>query len=199
MIDIALPALVFTARLILGSTLLFAGIRKLGDRESFRQALNDYHLLPTPLHEPASLVLPGVEVMLGSLLFLWPDQGLVAWGIAALLTGFTIAIIINLIRKREIDCGCFNNRRSRISWLLAGRNSALVGLAVVTAESSLLAPRIGGVIDVNGSLWGVTDALLAIIGIGLGTMVAIQAVRLRAGRPSSSIHTSSGESASRSD
>ena len=121
-------------RLVLGGLLLLAGVTKLADRSSVYEAVLDYEVLPNRLARPFAMLLPWLEITLGTLLLL----GLGTTAAAALATplflGFALAIGVNLARGRHFDCHCFGSVQSeRIGWPAFLRSLALVLAALVVA------------------------------------------------------------------
>jgi hypothetical protein len=137
--DAGLAATVLGARLLVGSLVALAGLAKLRDRAGFRSAVDRYDLLPGSLVRPFAAALPWVEVAVGAALAAGVATPLAAGVITALLVGFVVAVAVNLLRGRDIDCGCAGAAGgTRISWWLVARNTALAvlaaGVAVVTAD-----------------------------------------------------------------
>lgn len=96
-------------RLLVGALLLIAGVSKLGDREAFDNAVTDYDILPARLARPFARLVPLLEVLLGVLLLL----GLFTVESAALavplFASFSLAIGVNMLRGRHVDCHCFGS------------------------------------------------------------------------------------------
>lgn len=111
---------------VVGAVLLYAGVRKLGDRSSFNVGA-------TSLGVPSSVavVVPWVEVVLGAALILDVIDVVARFGALALLLSFTVVIISNLLRGNRPACACFGTRATTpISWWTVARNVALIMLIV---------------------------------------------------------------------
>ena len=143
--DAAIAVSVLTARLLVGSLFVLAGVAKLRDRAGFRRAVDRYRLLPSWVVGPFAAVLPWMEVAVGAALIagvaIVPAAGL----ITVLLVGFAVAMAVNLGRGRDIDCGCAGAvGATRISWWLVARNTVLAvvtaTVAVVTADRLAVPP-----------------------------------------------------------
>jgi hypothetical protein len=137
--DTGIAAIVLGARLLVGFVFVLAGVAKLRDRLGFLRAVDRYHLLPRSLVGPFAAALPWAEVATGSALAAGVATPLSAGAITALLIGFALAMTVNLVRGRDIDCGCAGaTGGTTISWWLVARNSALAvitaGVAVVTTD-----------------------------------------------------------------
>jgi hypothetical protein len=142
------------ARSGIGLMLAGAGIAKLSRRETFRDAVAAYRLLPLPLVEPAALALPVAEIAIGLGLIagVWMAGTAVAG--AALLLVFAAAIAINLLRGRtDVDCGCDPTATPKpIAWNMVWRNLGLVALLLaclapapaLSLDLSLAAAATGG-------------------------------------------------------
>ena len=88
--------------------ILFAAAwHKLSDREVFAGALQAYQLLPAGAVGTLAHVLPAIEIGLGIGVLIPASRQAALLGVAVLLTGYAVAMGINLLRGRdEIDCGC---------------------------------------------------------------------------------------------
>ena len=160
------PVIVMIARLAIGWLFLFGALHKLRDIRDFRGVLAAYRLLPEGALAAVAWCVTVAEVIVGIGAL---AQQPIAYGAAALmLTGYGVAMLVNLIRgRRFIDCGCGGDAQP-ISWGLIARNVALIGVCGV----ALLAPgaRAFGWIDlvsigfgvlVCGLIYGAVNQLLA--------------------------------------
>jgi uncharacterized membrane protein YphA (DoxX/SURF4 family) len=119
----------FLARWTLGGVLLFASWDKLHHPATFARAVYNFQILPDPLVNLTAIVLPWLELVLGLLLVagVWLPGALVWCNL--LLATFTGAMLFNLARGVDVQCGCFN----------ASSTSAMIGLWDVLRDLSLLA------------------------------------------------------------
>lgn len=112
--------------------LLFGGAvaGKLRHIDSFLDTVSRYRLVPFALSRPAAWLIIGLEIEVVVALASGSFVGIGSASAAALLTGFALAIAINLARgEREIDCGCFQaGRRQPLGWDLVLRNLLLAAL-----------------------------------------------------------------------
>lgn len=124
-------------RFVLATAFVLAGVAKLPRRREFELAVERYRLLPTLWSRRVARVLPVFELLSGFLLGVGLLTVPTAVLLMAALATFTIAVTINLLRGRRIDCGCFGPAApERITWWTVVRNLALLGMAlVVTLES----------------------------------------------------------------
>ena len=111
-----------------------AATDKLRTPRAFAGILRDYHILPAVLVAPAAAVVIALEAFV-TLAIWWPPlRAAAAVTGLLLLTGYALAIALNLVRgRREIDCGCsFGGTGEPLSWALPLRN-AVLALVCVTA------------------------------------------------------------------
>lgn len=134
------PALVM--RLGLAVLLASAAWHKLKDRGAFQGILHAYRLLPAVLVPVAALAIAVVELGLAAALLLPAGRSVGAFGAAALLGVYSLAIACNLWRgRRAIDCGCgAPGARQPISEWLVARNGGLAVVAVLTLWPSTPRP-----------------------------------------------------------
>lgn len=97
------------ARLVLGGTLLVAGLLKVGSPGQTVLSVRAYRLLDWQLASVVGHVMPAVEILVGLALV----TGLVTrWSAllgSALMVAFVIAICSAWARGLRIDCGCFGS------------------------------------------------------------------------------------------
>lgn len=100
---------VFWARLVLGGIFIWAGADKILHPAAFAQAINNYQILPGKTINLTALILPWVEVLLGTFLVLgvWlPGSVAVA---NVLLLVFLGTLVFNVARGLDVHCGCFSS------------------------------------------------------------------------------------------
>jgi len=98
-------------RLTLGVVFLVASWDKILHPADFSAILFSYQILPEALVNPVAITLPWVEAFLGVLLIAgkwWlPGAALLS---NLLMAAFIGALIFNLARGFDINCGCFSTR-----------------------------------------------------------------------------------------
>lgn len=139
---IALPAIdpVFahSAAAVVGAVLLIGAADKLREPESWRDALENYRLLPRAAVSAFARTLPLLEIAAGVLLLPLATRQAGALLALALLAMFTAAIAINLARGRDrIDCGCGGHAHTPLSSAIVLRNVVLM-LLVFGAAAPVL-------------------------------------------------------------
>jgi hypothetical protein len=117
---------------------LTSGVTKLADKERFVAVVRDFALLPDLAVTFVGTVLPYLEILIAMTLLLDVYRGAFLAVAIVLLTSFTVAVSINLLRGRGyISCGCFGvHENSPLTWFLVGRNLLLIGIAVVGSLAS---------------------------------------------------------------
>jgi uncharacterized membrane protein YphA (DoxX/SURF4 family) len=104
--------LVFGVRLILGTVFIVAGVDKILHPLAFAKSIDNYQILPDTLVNFAAMILPWIELALGSLLIagVWLPGTVVL--VNLLLGAFFAALIYNLARGLNVDCGCFTQSKT---------------------------------------------------------------------------------------
>lgn len=107
-----------------------AGLSKLADLAGSRRALEAFGV-PRRGAPGLAVVLPLAELAVSGVLLPSGTARAGALGSAALLSAFTIAIAVNLVRGRMPECRCFGQVHStRVSWGTVARNVILTAAAV---------------------------------------------------------------------
>ncbi|MBW1722596.1 MAG: DoxX family membrane protein [Deltaproteobacteria bacterium] len=98
-------------RIFLGLVFLYASIDKIQQPAAFAEVIANYQILPDTWVNLAAIVLPWLELFLGLLLILgfWLP-GATLLGTVLLLIFFS-ALLFNLARGLDIQCGCFTTSR----------------------------------------------------------------------------------------
>jgi cation diffusion facilitator family transporter len=119
-------------RLALGAIFVYASIDKIIHPQAFAEAIVNYQILPAALVNPAAVVLPWLEFIIGSLMIggIWMPGAVVL--ATVLLTIFEGAFIFNIARGLDVYCGCFATAGEVLhssAWYLA-RDSLFLAAAV---------------------------------------------------------------------
>ena len=96
-------------QLLIGIIFFYASIGKLLDIKNFADAISKYDILPFILVKPFAVIMPIIEMLIGTFMILnvMPKISLIT--ASAMLIIFVIAILSAIIRGINIDCGCFSN------------------------------------------------------------------------------------------
>lgn len=154
-----------------------AGLSKLPRQREFADAVERYQLVPARLVRPVSRAVPVAELLAGAALLLGLGLQIVAALVALMLTAFTIAVSVALLRGREIDCGCFTGvSPQQITWLTVGRNTTLLLLASLL---SWQAPRALALDEIyrGGSDATSASEALAVLTTSTATIATLALVR----------------------
>jgi len=163
--------------LALAAILATAASHKLRAPRRFARQLEDYALLPQALLAPFTRLIPLLEAVLALALLLPATRTWAAFGTAALLAAYALAIAINLWRgRRDMDCGCSGPNQSQpLRPALLLRNAGLVALALIAAHTPLA--REMGAADLMLSI--LASATLLLLYTAIDTLLA-NAPNLRA-------------------
>jgi hypothetical protein len=147
--------------IVLGIVFLASAVPKLGHPKGFILAVLEYRVLSTPLSWFYARLIPPLEFLMALLLLTGTAVRSAAVIISVLLLSFIVAVSINLIRGRDLDCHCLGKATRRpIGWRLLLQDAALLGaaIAVVAVASEWVAPepwsvfRLSGLVQ-TGSPW----------------------------------------------
>ncbi|MDR1303890.1 MAG: hypothetical protein LBK76_01580 [Verrucomicrobiales bacterium] len=140
-----LPCLSRCCTVILGVVFLTAAFSKIGDLESFHQAILKISFLPFWLQGLTVLTIPGLELAIGLSLLLPAYRHEGALLAAGLLILFLILGVIMNITGNQSDCGCFKvslpTWLNLSGWQVVGRNLLFLLLALVTFRATSSVPR----------------------------------------------------------
>jgi len=141
----ARPLFLWLARIAVAGLFLGACITKIRHPDLFALAVNRYRILPGEWVNLVALVLPWIECTAGLSLLIAPARWRAAGAllITGMLSVFTVAISLNLLRGIEASCGCFSTRADAAvsdGWNLV-RNSALIWLSLIIFFDALRSAR----------------------------------------------------------
>jgi hypothetical protein len=134
------PIFIIASAIAIAVLLASAATHKVRAPARFAKQLADYQLLPEALVRPVARVIPAVELVIAFALLVPVSRYWAALVAAGLITLYAAAIGINLWRgRRDIDCGCAGPDQAQpLRPVLLLRNSALVGLALLTSVSPVV-------------------------------------------------------------
>ncbi len=116
-------------RVLCGALFLYSGFFKVLDMEGFGRVVDMYAMLPSALVPYVAIVLPSLELILGALLAAGYRIRAASCLSMLLMVVFTVAIMVNIARGANFECGCFELSRfgipERIGWPLVIRDAAL--------------------------------------------------------------------------
>jgi len=96
------------ARLTLAGIFIYASLDKIAHPAAFAKDVYNYQILPDALINLTALVLPWLELFLGLCLLagIWLPGAVLT--INVLMVVFLAALVFNLSRGLDINCGCFS-------------------------------------------------------------------------------------------
>ena len=100
------PSVGLLIRFALGTMFLAAGASKLSDLGEFADAIKLYKIIPGVTAGAVAKMVAVTEVFLGTVLLVGLGIPYAAVVGSALLVVFALAMAVNLIRGRQIPCGC---------------------------------------------------------------------------------------------
>lgn len=103
-----LPSIVFVLRILLGAVFIYASYDKILHPGAFAKAVYNYQIIPDVAVNFLALSLPWLELLLGLCLItgIWLPGATVMS--TCLMTVFIGALIFNLSRGLNVQCGCFS-------------------------------------------------------------------------------------------
>ena len=124
--------LTLSARFILGGVFIYAGFDKILHPSAFAEAVYNYKILPDGLINLTAIVLPCLEFVLGTFLIIhfWMPGTVVMSNL--LLITFIGALLFNMARGLNINCGCFSTTavESSMNILTVLRDTSFLAIAV---------------------------------------------------------------------
>ena len=118
-------------RLIVGGVFIWAALAKIPQAGELAKSMAQFKLVPPALILPFSYFLPWLELFCGAALIagVWLRSAAI-WA-NALLVVFSLALVANLIRGIEADCGCFGETKvAGGSWGTLIKNLVLLPLGL---------------------------------------------------------------------
>lgn len=108
-------------RMFVAGIFLYASYDKILHPADFASIIKDYRILPDILINPAAIILPWLELMLGVLLVAgkWLEGSLFL--VNALMLLFWTALAVSAFRGIDIGCGCFSTAKDsggNMAWYL---------------------------------------------------------------------------------
>ncbi len=102
---------------LLGAIFVVAGVTKLRRPKHFIMLVDAYRILPWSLARLYGRVLPPIEVATGLLLFTGTALRCAALAGCIMPTTFLVGLLVNTVRRRAIDCGCFGGfKTGTVGW-----------------------------------------------------------------------------------
>ncbi len=100
--------IILVLRIILGGIFVYASIDKFLHPAAFAEMIYNYQILPDVLINLSALILPWLELFIGVCLIAGKWMPGAAFLLNVLLLIFFAALLFNLYRGININCGCFS-------------------------------------------------------------------------------------------
>ena len=94
-------------RVAVGGVLIWAGLAKVSEPALFAQTVRAYNVLPLAFINGFAVVVPWMEIVTGACLLAGFWSRGAALAALALLLSFSVALVVNIFRGANLDCGCF--------------------------------------------------------------------------------------------
>ena len=124
--------LTLSARFILGGVFVYAGFEKILHPLAFAEVVYNYRILPDELINLTAIVLPCLELILGTFLIIrfWTPGTVVLTNLV--LITFIAALVFNMARGLDVNCGCFSATavESSMNYLTVLRDASFLAIAV---------------------------------------------------------------------
>ena len=120
-------------RIIMGLIFIYSGIQKISDPRGFGIAIENYRIFPFFIINFLAITIPWLELITGMFLLfgiLLKESSSI---INVLLFLFIILLVSALIRKLDIDCGCFgtfDNQKVGLKKLLENTFLFVIGFYI---------------------------------------------------------------------
>ena len=99
---------ILLSRFVLGVIFIYASIDKIIDPISFSSTIDNYHISPYSLNNIAALVIPWLELIIGTFLIFGIFINGSSFIAILLLLLFIFILTQALLRGINVDCGCFD-------------------------------------------------------------------------------------------
>jgi len=97
------------ARLAMAGIFIYASIDKIAHPAAFAKDVYNYQILPDAWVNLTALVLPWLELLLGLCLLAGVWMPGTVLSVNGLLLAFLAALVFNMARGLDVDCGCFGS------------------------------------------------------------------------------------------
>jgi uncharacterized membrane protein YphA (DoxX/SURF4 family) len=134
-------------RWVIGIIFIYASATKILYPAEFAKSVEAYRLLPYWSINIVAVFLPWLELICGLFLVIGVTTRAAAAVIGVMLMGFTVGLVVNIVRGSPITCGCFDRVGATIGWWDAIRDLVLVLLSSqIVFFDRILVFRRGGVL-----------------------------------------------------
>ena len=129
---IALSYALAFCRVVIGLVFLVSSVGKLLDMAQFKQAINNFRILPSKFSGLAATLFLCAEMAIFLLVLIGGPLLIVGFSLAIfLLLLFCLALMSVLIRKMRTSCNCFGANTKQVSFFDLWRNIGFIACALV--------------------------------------------------------------------
>lgn len=122
--------------LVMASVFIIAGVIKLSDPSAFTQDILRYRMLSESWSTFLAACLPWLEILVGLSFFYRPLRLSASFLTVGLMTIFTVAVAVSLLRGLDISCGCFG--KAFQEYVGSGLHFLLRDILLLAASCALL-------------------------------------------------------------
>ncbi len=124
-------------RLVVGGVFIWAGLLKILGPLEFAQDIANYRVFSRDISFVIAIVLPWIEILCGVLVILGIFRTTSSLVLSGLLVAFLVLITATILRRIDVECGCFGSLGRRVDFLLLLTDSILLYLTLNIFVSSL--------------------------------------------------------------
>ncbi len=103
-------------RLYIGGIFVYASMNKISFTAEFSETIASYQLVPFWSVNLLAIIMPWAELICGILLITGIRSKSATVALSIMLTVFSVAISLSLLRDIPIGCGCFSSVEETMSW-----------------------------------------------------------------------------------
>lgn len=156
---------------LVGGVFFASALPKLRHPKGFVLTVIEYRVLPYRLSRLYGRIVPPLEALIALLLIGGVAVRVATLIAALLLASFLVAVGVNMVRGRDLDCHCFGAAaRRKVGWGLLAQDAALMGaaIAIATLSPGWLTPASWSALRLGRIGWSGWPGITPIVsGIGL--------------------------------
>jgi putative oxidoreductase len=125
-------------QLLIGLIFATASLSKIGDLSAFAVQVHNFRLAPVWSENLIAMTLPWIELAaaLSLLSGVRPRAG--ALIVAVLMAGFTVGVVVAMVRGLDFECGCFGTAdHTRVGAVKLAENLLMLGISLLAVRRPL--------------------------------------------------------------
>lgn len=167
--------LVLAIQFALGFMFLWSTIPKISNLKIFAGYIRDYRLIPPIISLPMALIMAGLQLLIATSLLSGFYPILALSTAIILLATYLFAVTVNLIRGRDIACGCFGDAQESIGGTtilrLALSMSATVALIAIYQYQIVTPTGLASATDVAAAKVAVVQVIASLLLVAIAMWV----------------------------